>query len=247
MTLEELRKLVSQMQSNFKIAVAAGSTAVAALGLLGYGKLSDIESKAREKVNDAVVKGSEYFDLIINGQTRVQAAQWETALPYFEKARNLRPDDELTLYSLLMCYANVADIDGGLRLLEETEKSGLFARKFNEVWTLLNAGRLLTLASITKPELETKARYFLSRARRAAELQKGGEMSYVLYAQAIHEYTRKNDTEWRKLLARAIELDPRVKEWPASDRPDPWFELMLRKFPNFYTDFNKALTAQTGD
>lgn len=246
MSLEELRKLVAQLSIKFKRAVVLGTAAVAVLGVLGYGKLADIESKAREKVDATITKGTEYFDLIINGQTRIQAYQWSAAIPYFEKARTLRPDDEFTLYSLLQCYASNAELDAGIRLVEDSEKAGLFSRRFNEIWTLLNAGRIYTLASVDKPELSAKADYYLGRAQRAAEIQKGGDLSYVLYAKAVLEYTRSNKVGWTQLLVNLVEIDPRARDWPTGDRPEPWFQLLLKRYPQLFEDFNNTLRGSAG-
>ncbi len=148
------------------------------------------------------------------------------------------------MYSLLQCYANAAEIDAGLRLIEDAEKSGLFNRKFNQSWTLLNAGRLLMLSGIEKPEHIKKAEYYLRRAYRAAEIQKGGELSYVLYARAMVEYIKGNRSAWTNDLTNLVVIDPRVRDWPAGDRPDPWFQLLLRKFPKLADDFERVLRSK---
>jgi hypothetical protein len=241
MSLEELRKLVSSLSANFKRTVLIATTAVTVLSGFGFAKLSDIESKAREKVDASVLKSTEYFDVLINGQTRLQGNQWASAIPYFEKARALRQDDDFVLYSLMQCYANAAELDAGLRLIEDTEKSGLFNRNTNQVWTLLNAGRIYFLASLDRPELASKATYYIDRAERAARLEKGGEMSYVLYTRAILEYSKDIKGDWASNLTRLIAIDPRAKDWPSDDRSDAWFQLLMRKHPKIYDDFERTL------
>lgn len=241
MNIDELRKKVTDLDTKFKRTVIIGSTAVTLLSGLGYGKIQDIELKAREKVDGAVKKSVDYFDLVVNGQSRVNGSQWESALPYFESARSQRPDDEFVLYNLLMCYANGGQVDAGIQLLEEVERSGLFSRKTNQIWTLLSAGRVYLLAALEKPELFKKADYYLGRARRASELQKSGDLSYVLYAQATSEYMQGRKSISEEYLHSLIEMDPRARDWPSYDRPDPWFQMILKKHPKYADDFEKAL------
>lgn len=245
MTLPELRILVTHLNANFKRAVWIGTLAITILTGLGLNRLSDIESKARDKVDAAVSKGSEYFDLIVNGQSRIQAGLWHAAIPHFEAARALRPDDELVIYNLLLCYANAAEVDAGIRLIEDVEKSGLFSRKLTQTWTLLNAGRVLMLAGLDKKEHLAKAGYYLGRARRAAQLQKGGDIAYVLYAEAILEYVQGNEHNWRHHLRSLVAIDPRSREWPSSDRVDPWFQLLLQRFPDIGKHFDRVLRHRT--
>lgn len=242
-SLTVLRAKVTQLETNFKRAVTGGAMAISVLGYLGFDKLNEIESKAKERIDQAISDSTMFLDLVINGQTRVQVFQWAAAIPYFEKALSLRSDDEVVLWSLLNCYVNSADLDAGLRLLEDIEKGGgLFSKRFSEFWTLQNISRLLILASIDKPELSNKAEYYVGRAIRSAELLKGGELSYALYAKAIFEYTRPNQLDWRASLVKAVNIDPRVRDWPTEDRPDPWIQLVLRKYPKFIEEFN--LTAK---
>ena len=218
MDLVELRKLVNALSANFKRAVWGGTIAVSVLSILGLSKISDIENKARERVDSAVAKGAEFFDLVINGQTRMNGFQYETAIGYFEAARSLKPDDDYVFYSLLTCYVNAAKLDSATRLVADAERAGLFDRKFNQTWTLLNAGRLYTLTGLENSGDHAKAEYFLERARRAAELQNGGDLSYVLYAQAILEYVKGNRPGCTDYLKSLVKIDPRAREWPHADR-----------------------------
>jgi tetratricopeptide (TPR) repeat protein len=243
--LTELRALVKSLQSKFKIAVLVGTITISLLSVFGLTKLSDIENKARDRVDAAVSKGSEFFDLVVNGQTRLWASQYSTAMGYFEQAHALRPEDEYIFYCLLMCYVNNGDLDAGVRLLDNAKNAGLLDRKFNQVWTLLNAGRLYTLLAISDPRYQKSAEYYLARAQRAAELQKGGDIAYVLYARALYEYVRGNKEKAAYNITRLVSIDPRSRDWLKDDRTDPWFQMILKKYPSFPEDLHRMMGAKS--
>jgi tetratricopeptide (TPR) repeat protein len=230
-TVESLRDELQTLQKQLKQAIWAGSIGVAALSALGIGKLSDIESKARERVDSAVTKGVEYFDIISNAQSRINAAQWAGAIGYLEQAITLRPDDEFVFTNLVMSYASGAEIEPGLRLLESAEKSGLFIRRYATVWAHLNAARLYMLAGVQDGKYIKSAEYHFGKAERAASRMKGGETAFVLYSQGIFYLLTGADDKARTSYQLMLEMDPRTRKWPEGDRQEPWFQHLMKVRP----------------
>jgi hypothetical protein len=95
--------------------------------------------------------------------------------------------------------------------------------------------------SISDSENVKKAEYYLSRAQRAAELQKSGDLSYVLYGRAILEYIKGNMPLVESCLSQLISIDPRARDWPSADRPEAWFQLLMTKYPKLSEDFEGLL------
>lgn len=246
LTLEQLRGQLQALQKQFKQAIWVGSIALTALSAIGLAKLTDIETKARERVDSAVTKSIEYFDLMSNAQTRMNAADWTSAASYLEQAHALRPDDEFIFTNLLTSYAGGANIDAGLRLLESAERSGMLVRKYSGIWTQLNAARLYMIAGVGDGKYIKSAEYHFGRAERAAETLSGGEMAYVLYSKGIFQYLVGNEDGARATYQRMAELDPRARQWPAADRAEPWFQTLLKVRPTLQADLENLFEAKSG-
>jgi tetratricopeptide (TPR) repeat protein len=246
LTLDEVQVQLRTVQKQFKQAVWAGSIALTALSGIGLAKLSDIESKAREKVDSAVTKGVEYFDLMSNGQSRMNASAWSSASTFYEQALALRPDDEFIFTNLLICYASGANVEAGLKLLESADRSGMLVRKFSGVWTQLNAARLYMIAGVKDGKYIKSAEYHFDRAERAAQTLIGGELSYVLYSEGIFWYLRGDEKRARSLFQRMAELDPRTRRWPEGDRAEPWFQHLLKVQPTLQSDLENLFEVKSG-
>jgi len=250
LTLKEVDDELRKVQKQFKQAVWAGSIAIAVLASLGIAKLADIESKAKERIDTAVTRQIEFFDLMTNGQVRASAAAYAAAATYFEQALALRPDDEFIFTSLLNCYASGGLTDAGLRLLESAERTGMMVRKFSTVWAQLNAGRVYMVAGVRDSKHIKAAEYHLDRAERIAQTLSGGETAYVLYSQGIFWYLRGDEPRARALFQRMAELDPRTTKWPEGDRAEAWFQQLLKVRPTLQADleslFTESQAASTG-
>jgi predicted Zn-dependent protease len=243
-TLDGLREELTTLQKQFKQALWAGSIAIAGLSALGIAKLGDIETKAREKIDSAVNKGSEYFDAIVNGQARANAGNWAGAITYLEQAMALRPDDEFVFYQLASAYASGAEIEAGLKLLNEAERNGLLLRRYSSVWSQLNVARIYMLASIADSKHKPQAEVYFDKAERAASRSKGGEMAYVLYSRGIFELLNRNEAKAKSVLRSLADIDPRTQKWPEADRPEPWFQLVLRVRPKLQEELEALMTGQ---
>jgi predicted Zn-dependent protease len=246
LTLEQVRDQLQDLRKQFRQFIWVGSIAVTALSAIGLAKLSDIETEARKRVDSAVTKGTEYFDLMSNAQLRMNASSWASAATYLEQALALRPDDEFVFMSLLASYVGGANTEAGLRLLESADRNGMLVRKFSGVWTQLNAARLYMVAGVNDGKYIKSAEYHFGRAERAAQALSGGEMSSVLYSQGIFQYLTGDDAKARSTFQRMVELDPRTRQWPAGDRAEPWFQRLLKARPTLQADLEDLFEVKSG-
>lgn len=243
-TLDTVREELKALQKQFKQTLWIGSLAVAGLSAIGIGKLSDIEAKARERVDAAVNKGTEYFDVMANAQARLNAGNWSGAIANLEQAVTLRPDDELIFYQLAGAYATSAEIQAGLKLIEDAERAGLLLRKYSSVWSHLNVARIYMLAASSEEKYKALAQSYFDKAERAASRSKGGEIAYVLYSRGVHELMYGQDARADGTFREIAEIDPRAEKWPEGDRPDPWFQLALKVRPTLQADMESRLSAK---